>query len=653
VELCARDVARLSIVRAATGASVPAGLILLAAAAACAVALAVTRRHSVALLFAVLFTAGVALQMQLGARLQSDGFYYFAYLRSLAFDHDVDFANDYRLLGLGDKTYLFGPTVTGHAHSAWTIGPAIVWAPFFAGGHLVAGALHARGSDVAVDGTSYPYRQAVCVGSLFYGLLGCWFCWRLTRRFSASVIAAAAVALTVSGSFMLWYLVKEPSMTHAASMAAVAGFTLAWASTRDRRTLAQWAALGALAGLMSLIRWQNILFAIMPGIDALIALRAARHARDSTAMRHAAAGSALFLLCAIAAFTPQMLAWRAIYGSFVARSPVGPAIRWSDPHIVDILWSARNGLLSTSPVLYAASVGLVAFAWTRPDVGVPMLAAAAVMVYFNACIQDWWGSAGFGGRRFDGLIPIFSTGLAAFIGVAAALVRRHAAAAVTAAAALLALWNLALMGAAQSGAVRIGETTPFDRAWGAQARVLHDWIGNPFSFPASAIFALRNRVSPGDYDVLGTNRFLADPLQPYGRVDIGVDDEWAVGDGWHAPEREGDITFRWASTPALLRISLDRAAPLRVEVRLHAFGYPGALPQTLTISANGHACDPIAISAEWQTAACALDRSAWRSGINQLALAFAWTRRPSDVSGGGDRRALAAAIDWIRVSVER
>jgi hypothetical protein len=102
VELCARDVARLSIVRAATGASVPAGLILLAAAAACAVALAVTRRHSVALLFAVLFTAGVALQMQLGARLQSDGFYYFAYLRSLAFDHDVDFANDYRLLGLGD-----------------------------------------------------------------------------------------------------------------------------------------------------------------------------------------------------------------------------------------------------------------------------------------------------------------------------------------------------------------------------------------------------------------------------------------------------------------------------------------------------------------------------------------------------------------------
>ena len=112
------------------------------------------------------------MQLQLGARLQSDGFYYFAYLRSLAFDHDVNFLNDYKMLGLGDKTYLFTPTRTGHAESAWTIGPAIVWSPFFAAGHVAAVRLHGSGVDVATDGTSYPYRQAVCVASLFYGLLG-------------------------------------------------------------------------------------------------------------------------------------------------------------------------------------------------------------------------------------------------------------------------------------------------------------------------------------------------------------------------------------------------------------------------------------------------------------------------------------------------
>ena len=116
-----------------------------------------------ATVFAALFASGLAMQLQFGARLQSDGFYYFAYLRSLAFDRDVNFMNDYRLIGLGDKPHLFEPTVTGHAHSAWTIGPAIVWAPFYGAGHLSARSLHARGRAVEVDGASYPYRQAICI----------------------------------------------------------------------------------------------------------------------------------------------------------------------------------------------------------------------------------------------------------------------------------------------------------------------------------------------------------------------------------------------------------------------------------------------------------------------------------------------------------
>ena len=149
------------------------------------------------------------------------------------------------------------------------------------------------------------------------------------------------------------------------------------------------------------------------------------------------------------------------------------------------------------------------------------------------------------------------------------------------------------MGAAQNGAVRIGETLPFDRAWAAQARVVHGWFGNPFTYPASLVFALRNGVSPGDYDLLSTNRFLADPLQPYGRVDSARLER--LGRRRVAARRRlaraGEATARPPTggrrRPATLRIPLDHAAPLRVQVRLHAFAYPGAPPQTLTIAANG------------------------------------------------------------------
>jgi hypothetical protein len=639
--------------------------------AAIAIAAAKGRRAAGPLLTAC-FAIGIALQLQLGARLQSDGFYYYAYLRSLAFDRDVNFMNDYQMLGLGSKTYLFQPTRTGHAESAWTIGPAIVWSPFFAVGHVTALRLRASGVDVATDGTSYPYRQAVCVASLFYGLLGCWFAYRLGRLFFPGRLVAPAVILTVTGSFLLWYLVKEPSMTHAASMASTAGFMWMWAATVDARKPRDWAILGLLIGLSALIRWQNLLFALLPGIDALRLFVGAWRAGDRALLRRTAIGSAIFLACAVVAFLPQMLAWRAIYGTLIARSPVGPQIRWTDPRLVDILWSARNGLFSTSPVLYLGAIGLGLLAIVRPAVGLPALAAVAVMAYFNACIQDWWGSAGFGGRRFDGLIPLFALGLAAFIDRGSAVVRRHAAGAMITALAVLAVWNLGLVGASQQGAVRLGETVPFDRAWAAQGRVVHDWFGNPFTYPVSLLYALRNGVSPGDYDLLSTNRFLADPQQTSGRIEVGSDgDEWLLGEGWHAPERDGAVTFRWADSPATLRLPLDHAAPLRVQIRLHAFAYPNAPAQTLTIDAKGRTCLPADASAKagppadapappaapgvvsggWQTIECTLDAGAWRAGVNAVTLQFAYAQRPMDVGVGADPRSLAAAIDWIRVLV--
>ena len=656
IDLAGRQIARRSLLQALPGPTPPIEAVVVIAILAAAAGLIASRTRAAGLVLSALFTLGLALQLQLGARLQSDGFYYFAYLRSMAFDRDVNFMNDYRMLGLGDKPHLFQPTRTGYAESAWTIGPAIVWSPFFAVGHVVATRLHAKGLDVATDGTSFPYRQAVCVASLFYGLLGCWFAYRFALLFFPSTLAAPAVLFTVCGSFMAWYLVKEPSMTHASSMASVAGFTWMWAATRDRRSLRSWAILGLLAGFMGMIRWQNVLFALLPGIDALMVLIRSRRDRDTRALRDATLGSVVFLLCLVAAFLPQMLAWKSMYGTFIARSPVGPQVRWSDPHLVDILWSARNGLFSTTPILYLGAIGLAIFASARPAIGIPALLSIAVMVYFNACIQDWWGSAGYGGRRFDGTIPLFALGLAAFADVMARLIRRHATATVLALLAALAVWNAALMGAAQSGAVRIGETLAFDRAWASQARVVHGWFGNPFTYPASLIYALRNGVSPGEYDLLATNRFLADPLQPYGRVDIGHEDlaggagdAWLLGEGWHGAERDGAATFRWAASPATVRIPLDHAAPLRVQVRLHSFAYPGAPPQRLTLSANGTECQ-MPVTPEWQTVECTLEANAWRAGVNRLELRFAYAHRPVDVGAGGDTRPLAAAVDWVRIA---
>jgi hypothetical protein len=659
VELCGREVVRRSLLRAVTGAAPePWALAAIAAIAAVIVVLLRPRTGAVAplyrrpaLLFAVLFSAGVACQLHLGARLQSDGFYYYAYLRSIAFDGDVDFTNDYRLLGLGDKPHLFQPTPTGHAQSAWTIGPAFVWAPFFAAGHAAAERLAVHDPNVTANGVSFPYRQAVCIAGLFYGLLGSWFSYRLTARYFGRRPAAASTTLVVLGSFMLWYIVKEPSMTHAPSMAAVAGFTWLWAATRADRTLRHWALLGIVAGFMTLIRWQNALFALLPACDAIVALAAAWRRGDRASARGTLAAGLLFTACATAAFLPQMLAWRAIYGGFLAVSPVGPEIRWQDPHLVDILWSSRNGLFAWSPILYFGAVGLMLFAVSRPAAGVPMLLALAAMTYFNAAIQDWWGSAGFGGRRFDGTIPLFCIGVAALAAALAGVVRRHPLRTIAAGGLALVLWNMTLMSGAQDGLVRIGETVSFGDTMAVQARTFHRWFGNPFTYPTSLVWALKNGMPPARYDLLGVNRFLGDPLRQYGSIDIGAIDEWVIGEGWHAHERDGPITFRWASSSAAVLIPLDHAARLKMQLRLRALGYSGAPPQLVTVVVNGRAQPAVPVDTGWHTAELIVPEDDWRAGVNRVQLQFAWAVRPVDVGIGGDTRSLSAQVDYVRVQV--
>ena len=107
----------------------------------------------------------------------SDEVQYFSYLRSLWFDHDVSFENEYRYFydhGIAQsaafhQTFLELQTPAGRRINYGTIGCAVLWSPFYGAADIVARAARAAGYDVAVDGYSRPYIMAVAYGSAFYG----------------------------------------------------------------------------------------------------------------------------------------------------------------------------------------------------------------------------------------------------------------------------------------------------------------------------------------------------------------------------------------------------------------------------------------------------------------------------------------------------
>ncbi len=98
----------------------------------------------------------------------SDEVQYYSYLRSLWFDGDVSFENEYRYFydrGVArtagfEATFLTLETPAGRRVNFGTLGCAVLWAPFYAAADVWARVAGGPGA-VARDGFSKPYIAAV------------------------------------------------------------------------------------------------------------------------------------------------------------------------------------------------------------------------------------------------------------------------------------------------------------------------------------------------------------------------------------------------------------------------------------------------------------------------------------------------------------
>ncbi len=180
---------------------------------------------------------------------RGDGIGYYAFARAPLIEHSLDFERDYRSGNASFRDARFDEngqprsflvTSTGHLDNHFTVGPAILWAPFLLVAH--AGVLLARafGSHVAADGFSAPYRFAMAFGTALYGFLGLLLAARVAREYVDERWAfLATIAIWWSSSLPV-YMYFNPSWSHAHSAFAVALFLWYWHETRNQRTLRQW-----------------------------------------------------------------------------------------------------------------------------------------------------------------------------------------------------------------------------------------------------------------------------------------------------------------------------------------------------------------------------------------------------------------------------
>ena len=340
--------------------------------------------------------------------IHGDGARLYAWLRSAYFDGNLDTANElsyyFNYPGSREPVVL-RRTATGHAWNHTPVGCAVLWAPFFALGHVTAVRMHAAAPGVAADGYSPPYAFAVALGTHVYCFLGVLLLFSICARFYSPFSSFLAVVTVWLASFLPAYLFLYPSMSHALSFFSVCLFLWLWLETRERGGALRWCLLGLAGGLMGLVRTQNLIFLLVP----FTGMAAESRAPSPKIL----AGILIMGVSAAFAFFPQAYTWKVSCGSWLTIPQGEGFLHWGRPTVARVLFSSRHGLFSWSPALILGAIGFPLFARREKLLGWSLLAVFALQLYLNSIADDWWAGTGFGARRFDNCLPLFGLGLAA------------------------------------------------------------------------------------------------------------------------------------------------------------------------------------------------------------------------------------------------
>lgn len=364
-------------------------------------------------LFVFLAASAVTLALVSTKIRGADEIEYFSHLRSAVFDRDLDFENEYEHFYRANPEGLRGfketfldrrEPATGRPINFAPIGSAVAWAPFY----LTAHALVTNGLlPGPADGYSKAYTGAAAYGSAILAIGGFLLAFTILHRhlgFTEGLSLTSVLAVWF-GTPAFYYMTVAPAFAHAPSIFAVSLVFFLWLRARDKDSVFDWVLMGFAAGFAMLIREQAALFLIAPGLD--LGIRLIKGDLKRSLERGVSVLGAAGLV-----FSPQLLAYRALNGTFGPTQLVQRKMDFASPHFFDVLISPEHGLLLWTPLLVVALAGLVRAVPKLGALGGFIALALVAQIYINGSVLSWHQAGAFGSRRFVDSTVLFVLGFA-------------------------------------------------------------------------------------------------------------------------------------------------------------------------------------------------------------------------------------------------
>ncbi|MZH42022.1 MAG: tetratricopeptide repeat protein [Nitrospinae bacterium] len=358
---------------------------------------------------------------------------YYAYLRSVFFDGDLDFFNELHYV----HSEKFMPT--GYVFNNWQMGQALVFLPFFLVGHLLALLYQGLGYPISVEGYSAPYYISTAVASVTFLFAGLILVFKtlhsfIDKRFSLLVTLSIWLA-----SPLIYFSFIRQRMSHTVEFFFAAVLIFAWAHFRPLareansndpvgrdapsnaeegrgQLVLRFAALGAILGFLSMTRVINIAFLALFAVDLIWSFRG--DLKSSATVKKILLLGGAGLVGFFLVMLPQIVCWYQLNGvpfpprhmKYAGDGLSGISLLPVLEKLWDLFFSAKWGLMFSMPLAVAGMAGLfLKNEWLkelRPGLLAYLAGILTIVVVYP---ED---SASYGHRHLISALPVFALGLA-------------------------------------------------------------------------------------------------------------------------------------------------------------------------------------------------------------------------------------------------
>lgn len=289
-----------------------------------------------------------------------------------------------------------------------TYGMALLYSPFYALGYKIA-----YNQQDPLDGFSEAFATTLHWGMIFYAILGILLLRNLLIKYFSEKVTTITLIILFFGTSLFFYALAQSEMPHAALFFLFSAFLLSTYHWYKKQSVWNSFLIGFLIGLIALIRPTDIMIGF---VFLFWPTETESSNKDKMLFLMKQYKSLMVMvLSALLVWLPQMLFWNARTGHLLYFSYGGEQFFWTDPQLINVLFSYRKGLFVYTPLIIFSLIGFWFMPKSLARLRNVFIFLFVLNLYVVSCWWDWFFGGCFAARSFVQHFSYLSFPLAALV----------------------------------------------------------------------------------------------------------------------------------------------------------------------------------------------------------------------------------------------